>query len=488
MSSLIDKILALSADSEGSELCRIADATSRKHGMDDMLDGGAALGLSGGADSVFLLCYLYLRRRERGIRSPLLAIHVNHGIRGASAERDAVFSSEICRELDIPFILETASAPIIAAECGIGIEEAARKARYSIFEEILSGRNYISCVALAHNSTDNVETVVMNLLRGSGLRGMCGIPAVRDKFVRPLLDIPKGRIIALLDKLSIPYVHDETNDTDDYTRNYVRHNILPHFESISPSYEATLARTVENMRSAYSLVRSLSDPIVASCHGDTFSVAELRGFHYEVFADALSRIVFEKTGEHPERAHIDAVYRAIDKDAFSVSLFGKYDFVCQRKVCFFQNKIKKHEDEVIIELHFGENIIHGTNVTVFVGDPQTFKDISSNIYKKSIYTDVRGDIMNNGVFLRFKRDGDAYVYGGHTRRLKKVFNDRNIPPFMRSRIPLICDSEGILWVVGLPIRDGAVPTDNDGAVRITVCFGEVGSELFSALPYKTENT
>ncbi len=478
MHSLTDKINAMLASDEAARLFSTVDSAVEKYGMN--IDSGVALGFSGGADSMLLLCYLYARRKARGSSSAILAVHVNHLIRGESSYRDASFAAEVCEDIGIELITREIDVPALARETGIGTEEAARNARYSCFYEIKRGREDISAIALAHNSTDNVETMLMNMLRGSGPRGMCGIPPVRDFFVRPLIAVCASDIRALLDKFDIPYACDESNDTDDYTRNYVRHNILPLLGVITPSFEATVLRTSDNMRSVQELISSLSDSVVRACLDSRFSVTPLRGSNYAVFSDALSRIVYHHTGTHLEASHITAAYALVDKNEFSLSIPGEYDLVCQRGICFFEPKNKKDTPDVNFVLTFGENRICGTNLTVYITDERGLKDISTNIYKFSISVALRGDIIENGVFLRLRSDGDAYKYGGHTHRLKKVFNDRNIPPYMRSLVPIICDSEGIVLAVGLPVADRARPTSDVRTLHITACFGDGECELYPA--------
>ncbi len=488
MYSLTDKIKALYSSEEMKPIYKAFLDTAGKHNMLGAMSGAAAIGFSGGPDSVMLLLLLNKYRLEHNINAPLLAIHVNHCIRGASADADAELSRSLCRALGVETEVVIVNVPQMASESGMGIEEAARKARYSAFENIISGRKSISAVFLAHNATDNVETVILNMLRGSGVKGMCGIPPVRDVYYRPLLGIEKCAIISLLDAFCIPYAKDETNESDDYTRNYVRHNILPHLGAVNPSYAASVTRLSDNMRSAYSLVTSQSLPVL-SLIGDAprFSVKHLRGLHSAVFADVISRLVYNRTGVFPDEAHVKSIEAHIDGDNFSVSL-SRASFVCQRGICFFELNGKKSDENVIFELKPGENKIQGTNATVFLEIGGDFMEFSPNIYNYSIYADLNGGIIDSGLYLRFRKEGDSYRYGGLTRKLKKVFNDREIPPYMRDGIPVICDKDGILWVVGLGVRDGAGPQSGDTILRITVLFDDSeGKRLYTARKFNDEN-
>ncbi len=488
MHSLIDNVEALLSSSELLPIYTSFLDTAKKHNMLDAMSGGAAIGFSGGPDSVMLLLLLVKYRREHNTNAPLLAVHVNHCIRGTAADADAELSRETCHTLGVELEVKTVDVPLLAKKLGMGIEEAAREARYSAFSEIVSGRNDINAIFLAHNATDNVETVMLNMLRGSGVKGMCGIPPVREFYYRPLLGVEKSDIVSVLDAFSVRYAIDETNSSDEYTRNYVRLNILPHLGKINASYASAVARLTDNMRDAYSLVSSLSAPVLERIgKSDKFSVTHLRELHGTVLADVISRLVFERLGVYPDEGHINSIASQIYKDNFSVSI-SRADFICQRGICFFELHDKKADTDVIFELKMGENKIQGTNATVFLETGPDFMEFSPNIYNYSIYADLDGGIIDNGVYLRFKRDGDSYRYGGITRRLKKVFNDKGIPPFMRDDIPVICDQDGILWVVGLEVRDGARAKSGESTLRITVLLdNSEGRRLYAARNFNDEN-
>ncbi len=183
---------------------------------------GVACAFSGGADSALLLTLLHRYCQEN--EYPLTAVHIHHGIRGESADSDAVFSEIFCRERNIPFQLCRVDVPRYAAEHHCGIEEGARILRYRAIENAVPD-SY--AIAIAHNATDQVETVLFHLCRGSGLDGLCGISPVRGRIVRPLLFLPSDEIRTICKTEHIPLVVDETNLTNDCTRNYIRHEIVP---------------------------------------------------------------------------------------------------------------------------------------------------------------------------------------------------------------------------------------------------------------------
>lgn len=455
--------------------------TIRKYKMDALIESGVLLGFSGGADSVMLLLFLleYRRRNEKDFN--LLCVHVNHGIRGDEAKRDEEFSREIVSTSLADFESVSVDVPALALESGTGLEETARNARYSVFHGIIESRNDILCIAVAHNATDNAETIIFNMLRGTGLSGVCGIKPTRDNIIRPLLGISKREIVGLLENFNVPYVIDSTNLSSEYSRNYIRNEILPLFERLSANPESSITRMSENLLEDLKFIDKSADEFIKRHVNDAnIDVAELLTLPDSLFARVISKMIYRKNGIYPEEKHISAIKRAMSKKNFNISLSGKYNFSCQRGKCFFVDKSAENPlVNMIFPLSSGENIINGTNIVVYLGDiDKSFL----NVYNFSIQANVSSDIIDNGVYLRIRAEGDSYRYKGMTHKLKKVFNDRNIPPVERDYIPIIADNDGILWIPGLPVRDEA--SSGTKKTSITVCYKETTNndvQMFTAL-------
>lgn len=460
---------------------RVANTIDRE-GMLPLIDNGVLIGFSGGGDSVFLTAFLVEYRRRTGKDFPLLAVHINHCIRGEEADRDEQFARDFSLNLGIEFKSLKIDVPCMAKEYGLGLEEAARNARYSAFRDIIEGRNDISTIAIAHNATDNCETIIMNILRGSGLSGICGIKPVRENIIRPIIGLSKQEIISLLDESGISYVTDSSNLASDYTRNYVRNEILPLFTRLSDNPEAAFTRLSENLRYDLDYITKDALSYISTKCNETIYAKDIRKLHHSLKAKVLSILIHENTGEYPEEKHLSAIIQLMNGDNFSFSLPGEKNLICQRGICSF---IKKSTDNSISEEIFsikkGENKINGTNLTVFVGE---IDKSSLNVYNFSIQVKLSFDIINDGLILRFKSDGDSYVYSGMTHKLKKVFNDRNIQPMERSLIPILCDSKGIVVVPGMSVRDGATSNISENNITVTFAYGEVKPgerEVFTAL-------
>ncbi len=205
-----------------------------KEALSGLAGQEALAAVSGGMDSMCLLHLLHSWGAEQGIR--VTAAHFNHQLRGAESDRDEDFVRGWCTERNIPFVCGRGDVRQLAAERGLSIEEAAREARYAFLRDAAAGRPILT----AHHADDNAETMLLNLLRGTGLRGLIGIPAQRQGIVRPFLEIPRTELAAYAAEQSLVWVEDSTNAQEDAARNVLRHRVLPVLRELNP-------RAVENM-------------------------------------------------------------------------------------------------------------------------------------------------------------------------------------------------------------------------------------------------
>lgn len=208
-------------------------------------ESGILCAVSGGADSVYLLHRLAAMRTERKLR--LYAAHFDHGLRGAESDRDRRFTQDLCAKLSVPCALGRGDVSAFASENHMGVEEAARELRYRFLEKT-ADEYRCSQIATAHTANDNAETILMNLCRGAGTRGLAGIPPVRGRLIRPLLETCRSDIESWLRENGIPWVEDSSNQDDCYTRNRFRHHILPLLLEENPALLDALGRTAELLR------------------------------------------------------------------------------------------------------------------------------------------------------------------------------------------------------------------------------------------------
>ena len=201
--------------------------------------------VSGGADSMCLLHWLNELREAYGFA--LFAAHFEHGLRGEESRRDAEFTAEQCRRLGISCSVGHGNVSAYAEQQHLGTEDAARTLRYRFLEETADRLN-CDRIATAHNLNDNAETVLMNLCRGAGTRGLAGIPPVRGRLIRPLLQTSREEIEEYLTQHGIPHIEDSSNGTDSYTRNRIRHQMIPLLIRENPSFLKAIGRTTEILR------------------------------------------------------------------------------------------------------------------------------------------------------------------------------------------------------------------------------------------------
>ena len=223
---------------------RAAAAFCRQWNM--LPDEGTVLcAVSGGADSMCLLAWLSDLAGQYGFS--VAAAHFNHGLRGESAARDEAFVKDWCEKAGIPFYAGRGDTAAAAAEHGWSVEEAGRALRYAFLEQTAAEIHALR-VATAHNRGDNAETVLLNLIRGTGLTGLTGIAPVRGMFIRPLLETSREEITRYLEERRIPHVEDESNQELIYTRNRIRREVLPVLRELNPRIEETLCKTAALLR------------------------------------------------------------------------------------------------------------------------------------------------------------------------------------------------------------------------------------------------
>ncbi|MBQ0136033.1 MAG: tRNA lysidine(34) synthetase TilS [Oscillospiraceae bacterium] len=262
------------------------------------------VGLSGGADSTALLLTLFDLKDEYNLE--IIAAHLNHGIRGAEADRDEAFCKDLCERLGVRLETLHMDIPTLAKERGVSDEVAGRDARYDFFTG-LAGEG--GKIATAHNAQDTVETMLLNLCRGTGLKGLTGIPPVRtlgdNLVIRPLLDVSREEIEAFLKERNQDFVTDSTNLGNEYTRNRIRHNVIPELVSVNENAVGNITRCLSTLKEDSEFLESLADELLLSARiGTAYDVKTLLSSPKPVLSRAISRLVFDTCGAYPEKVHI----------------------------------------------------------------------------------------------------------------------------------------------------------------------------------------
>lgn len=390
-------------------------------------------GYSGGADSTALLFVL----KEFLPSDRIVACHVNHMIRGKEADRDEEHCRKKCERLGIPFVSFRVDVPALAAKEKTGIEEAARNARYSLLTS-LAEKEGNAKIAVAHNSNDNAETVIFNLVRGASLKGLGGIPPIRDNIIRPLIEVTRKEIEDYLSELGEDYVTDSTNSDTAYSRNLIRNEVIPLLERIVPSATENISRASKLLREDNRCLEVLSKE---DCCKE--------------FTPLLSRRIIDEfsllTSESLSSANISDCIDLIKKGKLwsSVSLPGNKKMVITRDgFAFEEDKDSTEPSSFRIAIKEGKNETpFGTVVLIKIDDCDT------NIYNLSIRKTIRFDTIKGTLEARNRTEGDSILYHGHKKSLKKLLNEKKVSASDRKKLIIISDEDGILWIPGVAEKD-----------------------------------
>ncbi len=454
----------------------------KKYAFDSLMksSGTVIAAYSGGADSSCLLHLLHAYCTENGIT--LAAAHVNHMIRGEDADSDENFCRDECARLGIPLYVKKADVPALSRKSGMGIEEAARVVRYEFFREL--SQKHGAVIATAHNADDNCETLLFNILRGSGLRGLGGISPVRDGvYIRPLIEVSGEEIRAFCSSNGIKYVYDKTNSDTDYTRNKIRREVMPILREIVPNPEKSVTKLTEMARRDESFISGYAREQLRG--RDRLTRDEFNTIHDAILSRMLIMLYENLTGVSAiEEKHISKVIRlAREKQGESTLSIpgGTTAKITRDCVYFVKNRDESGYNKTTGEVVFrypddGDVFDNGLYRVEFSQNKHNFHqfndNIDENIYKLSILRTFCFDKIKDVLEVRYRREGDAYVFGGMRRKIKKLFIDRKLSAEEKSLTPIICDREGILLVPPYPLRDGVSVNDcvgsTDGEQNLTI--------------------
>lgn len=384
----------------------------------DMISPGDTIicAVSGGADSVALLFAMYLLRDRLDIH--LEAAHFNHHLRMEESDRDEAFVRALCDRYDIP--LHLGGAQVRAGEKGL--EAAAREARYA-FLRSLNGK-----IATAHTADDNAETVLMHLVRGTGLKGLGGITPVYGNVIRPMLACTRQEVEKFLDEWGLDHMEDSSNGTDAFLRNRLRRHVLPLLKEENP-------RLVENLSQMALRLREDEDLLSAQANFAILpSVESLKTMHPALRSRVLERFLKENGVKEPEDTHIALTEALVCSEKPSARACLPGGITVAR--CYDRLEVLTAQAplEAAVLLCPGEIRLPGLRVTcqpaeTIVNTPEAFT------------VNPRGRIC-----LRSRQPGDSIRLSGGTKSLKKLFIDRKIPVSQRDRLPVVCDEAGILGV------------------------------------------
>ena len=421
-----------------------------------MFSPGNVVGIavSGGSDSMALLHFLFNNREIFDIE--VVALHVNHNTR-ENDKRDLYFVEDYCKQNGIRFYKFSVEARRLIKQKGYSMEQACREARYNVFEN-LKEKGLVDKIAIAHHLNDQAETVLLHLLRGSGLNGASGMQYVRDDFyVRPFLDIKKDEILSYVYENEIPYLEDETNQDTTISRNLLRNKILPELRRVWPNVDENLCNFAEICKEDDETIRSLMNFDAVLFEKGIVKIP-LSYFSYKSsFINRLILDCFEKLGitQGVQKNHIDLICSLAKTGENGAKLTMPQNVTVHKEYEYITLAIKKAKQEVITEWPFKKGI---TNIEDY-GSIQVKKTEQREPVVGSLLIDA--DKVPKGAKWRFKKDGDFIEkFGGGIVKVKKYLSDKKIPLRVRNFLPMLCVGSEVLAIASVDISESLKVDEN----------------------------
>ncbi len=436
------------------------------------------VGVSGGADSI---CLLYLLRNySMKVMFSLTAVHVHHMLRKGEADADAAFVQTMCREMDVRCLVAKCDVRGLSKATGMSLEEAGRTARYRSFAKVADTMQPCK-IAVAHNFNDSVETILLNMIRGTDLKGFSNMKAISQlngqTLIRPLLEFTKEEIKEFLEMRKVQYREDSSNSETEFTRNKIRNKIIPIINEINPRAQIHIS----NLAKSVQKVEHYTDVMAQDFYKKAVSFEEEKAIiSLAKIEDAdpfiKNKIVYNAiitiAGQTKDisRAHVEQVVDLIEKQTGKqVSLpYGfvakkdYYDLIIERD---YDSEPMEIEPEIITIPHtdiswkeqskegFG-GIVVTYNLVLVTDENRSQLMVKNNFTKTFDYDKIIGDVT-----LGTRSSGDKIVLKEGTKSLKKFFIDEKIPQKRREEVLVLKDEERVLWIVGFRMSEEYKITD-----------------------------
>jgi len=406
------------------------------------------LALSGGPDSVFLL--YFLNKYSPKYKIKIGAFHLNHMVRGDDADSDEIFCFDLCAELKIDFFSIKEDVQAYAKKNKVSLEEAGRNIRYSVLKKISTEYGY-NKIATAHNSGDNSETVILNLIKGTGLKGLTGIPVKRDNIVRPILPLSKDEILSYLQKKKIPFRLDKSNYSPEYERNFIRLELIPMIKKeLNPSIEETLFSSSRILTDINNFLVKLVSDQINNIKKDGLNLRiplktvtdfyeELRGLFLKTLIERnfLINITFKDIA-----VILDLMNNLPGKQA---SLSSGYNCLRERSSLLISKKISDNIAEDVLLVPGKSVVIGASEVSVkYVTKKSGFSSGRNKEY-------ISGDRFTEDKFLiRRWQPGDRFIPFGMkgSKKVSDFLNSIKMEPSAKKDQLVILYKGKIIWVVG----------------------------------------
>ncbi len=423
-------------------------------------------GVSGGADSICLLFMLLMLKSEIGFE--IATVHIHHGLREGTADRDEAYVRDVCEKENVELFVYHENVKDYAKEHKLTLEEAGRKVRRDCFVKVMRQQGG-TCIALAHHKNDNAETVLWNLCRGAGLKGMGGISPKNGVWIRPLLCLERIEIESYLEKRGISYCTDETNLEEGYTRNRIRNRVLPYLEeNVNEKAVLHIAECAAKLQSIGQYIESETEKYVKACtkREEDDRIIVVKELYEQVpgalKSGVLHRIVCSAAGKSKdiEEIHVKMLQELLTRQVgrrvdlpYGLEAVRNYEGLWIR-----EKKGAAREEKPVFQMRFIK------------------KNVDSVTFSQKNYTNwFDYDIISNTVKIRHRKPGDYIVIDkeGRTQKLKQYFINAKIPREVRDSIWLVADGREIMWIVGYRKSQAYQVTDHtERILEITIYGGE----------------
>jgi tRNA(Ile)-lysidine synthase len=428
------------------------------------------VGVSGGQDSCALLHALWSLREELGIY--LVAAHLHHGMRGDAADADAAFVADLCERLAVPLTVRRTNVPASAHRMHASDEEAGRRARHELFRE-LAGDDPRALIALGHTSDDRAETVLLNILRGSGIDGLAAMPAVDGRIVRPLLGLRRQDTADYCARHGIAYRHDATNDSLHHRRNRLRLDLIPRLErDYNARVRDALLRLAElaadDCATLHRLACEIVDAAAVSGNGIALSTTALLAVDRSIVRRAIREAILRVKGDL-----VDVGWSTVERIMQKVSAVdtGARAWSCMLPSAHVRLRLTGLvlHVETVPALHDTRPIAcelpNPGSVTVSEWGVRFVCELlaspaDATAGRDDTWVALDAAAVQGTLIVRNRRRGDRIRAVGQpgTRKLQDIFVDRKVPRAERDRVPIVADSEGIVWIVGHALAERAAPS------------------------------
>ncbi|MFA5374231.1 MAG: tRNA lysidine(34) synthetase TilS [Dehalococcoidia bacterium] len=430
------------------------------------------VGVSGGPDSVCLLHVLNQIKKSLGVR--LHIAHLNHMLRGASSDGDARYVEQLAKSLKIPVTVDACDVDEYRKEHKLSLEEAARDVRYDFFARVAKSVG-ADCVALGHTEDDQIETVLMHLVRGAGIAGLQGMSPVTDMYshsrarlqvIRPLLEVTREETENYCSSHRFNPRKDDTNESLDYVRNRFRRELIPVLRKSNSDIGAAVRRVTETAADIMSFLdieveRTWSDAVCVNPVGITINTAAVRALHPALRRHLLRRVVSEVLGDlvDIEAVHIEKMIEALHKQAGkTISLPRGLKFHVSYDTCL----LTKGTVDVCPLPELGRaHRLKVPGVTLLPGWRVRADMVQAGERADGFIACIDADASGLELTVRGRRPGDRFQPLGmsNMKKLQDFMVDAKIPSTWRDRVPLVCSKDGIIWVAGWRISDSVKITD-----------------------------